>query len=241
MRRRTFLSTVGTAALAGAVTLTGCSSTSGKKVIKTSTGETPVQRLQAVKKVLDGTTGFHLDVTSSDVPSTASGLLSASGDGTHAPSFKGDLTVQLAGASAGVPVVAVGGKVYAKLPVAPVYTTIKPSTYGAPDPNVLFSSGPGGLSSLLPMTQQAKLGTKQRNGSETVDTISGTLPSSAVHTTLGFGKDSTGLDYVVQYQVSAKSELRQVRMTGPFFDAGSMTSYVLKLTKYGTKVNVTKP
>lgn len=241
MERRTVLSAAGAALLAGAVTLTGCSSTSSKKPVATTAGQTPVQRLAAVKKVVDGTPGFHLDVTSSDVPSSVNGLLSGAGYGSHVPAFKGDLTVQIAGASAKVPVVAVDGKVYAKLPIAPGFTAIDPSTFGAPDPGVLFATGPGGLSSLLPKTQQAKNGASQRNGSETVQVIDGTLPSSAVTRTLGFGKDSTGLNYTVQYQITSTNELRQVRMTGPFFAAGGRTAYVLKLTGYGTKVNVTKP
>lgn len=241
MQRRSFLSSAGAALLAGAVTLTGCSSTGGKKAAQTTAGQSPAQTLAAVKKVIDATSGFHLDVTSKDVPSTASGLLTVSGDGSHAPAFKGDLTVQIAGASAKVPVVAVDGSVYAKLPIAPTFTTINPSTYGAPDPNVLLSSGPGGLSSLLPATQGAKIGAQQRNGSETVRVITGTLPSSAVRKTLGFGKDSTGLSYAVQYQIASNNELRQVQLTGPFFEAGGQTAYLLKLTKYGEKVNVTKP
>ncbi len=241
MQRRSFTTTVGTIALAGAVTLTGCSSTDVKKPNASSSSISPVQRLEAVKKVVDTAAGLHLEVTSAQVPSSVSGLLSGSGDGSHAPAFKGDLTVQIAGASAKVPVVALDGKVYAKLPIAPVFTVVDPSTFGAPDPAVLFSTGPDGLTSLLPKTQAAKLGAQQRNGAETVDVISGTLPSSAIRKVLGFGKDATGLNYDVEYQVSATNELRQVKMTGPFFQAGGKTSYVLALTKYGTKVNVTKP
>lgn len=242
MRRRSFITTAGTIALAGAVTLTGCSSTESKKpAAASSSSVTPAQRLEAVKKVVDAAAGLHLEVTSAQVPSSVNGLLSGSGDGSHAPAFKGDLTVQIAGASAKVPVVALDGKVYAKLPIAPVFTVVDPSTFGAPDPAVLFSTGSDGLSSLLPKTQGAKLGAQQRNGAETVDIINGTLPSSAIKKVLGFGKDATGLKYNVEYQVTAKNELRQVKMTGPFFEAGGKTSYVLALTKYGEKVNVTKP
>ncbi|XAS77269.1 LppX_LprAFG lipoprotein [Dermatophilaceae bacterium Sec6.4] len=241
MQRRSFLSAAAATTVSAAVLLTGCSSTSAKKTAASTAGESPTQRLTTAKKVVDSTAGFHLDVTSKDVPSTAGGLLTASGDGSNKPVFKGDLTVQIAGASAKVPVVAIDGKVYAQLPIAPSFTAIDPSTYGAPDPNVLLSSGAGGLSSLLPMTQNAKSGPPQRNGSETVQVINGTLPSSAVRKTLGFGKESTGLSYVVQYQIGSGNELRQVQLSGPFFAAGDKTTYVLKLTRYGEKVNVTKP
>ncbi len=242
MRRRSFITTAATVALAGAVTLTGCSSTDSKKPdASSSSSANPLQRLDAVKKVVDAAAGLHLEVTSAQVPSSVNGLLSGSGDGSHAPAFKGDLTVQIAGASAKVPVVALDAKVYAKLPIAPVFTVVDPSTFGAPDPAVLFSTGPDGLTSLLPKTQAAKLGAQQRNGAETVDVINGTLPSNAIRKVLGFGKDATGLTYDVEYQVTAKDELRQVKITGPFFEAGGKTSYLLSLTKYGTKVNVTKP
>ncbi|UIJ35872.1 LppX_LprAFG lipoprotein [Allobranchiibius sp. GilTou73] len=241
MQRRTALSAAGSTLLVGALTLTGCSSTSGKAAARTTAGETAVQRLQAVKKVVDAATGFHIELSSANVPSTASGLLSGSGDGSHAPAFKGALRVQIAGANASVPVVAIGNVVYAKLPFAKAYSTINPSTYGAPDPNVLFSSGPGGLSALLPITQGAAYGSQKRDGSETVQTITGTLPSSAVHKTLGFGKDSTGLNYNVEYEITSTNELRQVRVTGPFYTAGGTTSYLTRFTKYGEKVDVSKP
>lgn len=241
MQRRTVLSAAGSTILVGALTLTGCSSTGGKAVAKTTAGETPVQRLQAVKKVVDAATGFHIELSSSKVPSTASGLLSGSGDGSHAPAFKGSLKVQLAGASASVPVVAVKNDVYAKLPFKTGYSKIDPGTYGAPNPNVLFSTGSGGLSSLLPLTQGAKYGAQKRDGSETVQTITGTLPSSAVRKTLGFGKDSTGLNYDVEYEITTANQLRQVRVTGPFFAAGDKTSYLTRFTKYGEKVDVSKP
>ena len=241
MQRRTLLSAAASTLVAGALTLTGCSSTSGKTAAKTTAGETAVQRLQAVKKVVDAATGFHIELSSANVPSTASGLLSGSGDGSHAPAFTGNLKVQIGGASASVPVVAVDGTVYAKLPFKTGYSTIDPATYGAPDPNVLFSSGPGGLSSLMPLTQGATYGAQKRDGSETVQTITGTLPSTAVRKTLGFGKNSTGLDYGVEYEVTAGNQLRQVRVTGPFFAAGGQTSYLTRFTQYGEKVDVRKP
>ena len=240
MHRRTLCTAVSALAV-GALTLTGCSSTGGKQAAKTSAGETPVQRLQAVKKVVDAATGFHIDLSSTGVPSSANGLLSGAGDGSHAPAFKGDLKVQIAGASVSVPVIALQSTVYAKLPFTAGFSKIDPGRYGAPDPNVLFSSGPGGLSSLLPMTQGAKNGAAKRDGSETVQIITGTLPSSAVHKTLGFGKDSTGLNYQVEYEVTPKNELRQVRVTGPFFSTGDATSYLTKFTKYNEKVDVRKP
>ncbi len=241
MRRRTFLTTAAPALLAGAMVVTGCSSSGGKKAVGTTAGQTPTQRLQAVKKVVDAAAGFHIDLSSSNVPRSGNGLLSGSGDGSHAPAFKGDLKVQLGGASASVPVVAVDKQVYAKLPFKTGYSTITPSTYGAPDPNVLFSSGPGGLSSLLPQTQNAKFGAKKRDGSESVQIITGTIPSTAVRTTLGFGKNSSGLNYDVEYEIASGDQLRQVKLTGPFYDADTKTSYLTKLTKYGEKVNVSKP
>ncbi len=244
MRIRSTTLASGAVALAAALALAGCSSTGdsdgGPKPDSgtSSAVPTPMQRLKAAKKVMDETSGMHLVLTSTGVPKGVSAVLKGEGDGSHAPAFKGNLTAQIGSISAKVPVRAVGGKVYAKLPIWPTMKAIDPGDYGAPDPAQLFSTDRG-ISSLLPQTKQASFGDTKRDGADTVQVIKGTLPGSALTSVMSIGKSSQ--TYNVTYEITDDNQLRDVVVTGPFFAEGKQVGYELKLTEYGEKVDVKAP
>jgi len=244
MRFRSTTFATSTLLVAAAVALTGCSSTSGDSAPTTGSSgtavrtPTPMDTLTSAKRTMDQAAGMHLKLTSKDVPKNASGVLSGEGDGSHAPAFKGTLKAQLGSISADVPVVAVGGKVYAKLPIWPKMKAIKPSDYGAPDPAALFSTDHG-ISSLLPKTKHAKFGGQKRSGRDTVQVITGTLPGSAVVPVLAIGKTSE--TYNVTYEITSDHQLRDAVIEGAFFPTATTSSYELELTKYGEKVDVKAP
>ncbi len=240
MRVRTLTTAAGTAALATTLALTGCSSTSGKKAeaSKTAAKMTAAQRLAAAKQGIDSTSGYHFKLQGTDVPKSSSGVLSGEGDVNNKPAFKGTLNVQAGSLSASVPIIAVGGKTYAKLPFASKMTAINPNQYGAPDPNLLFSKDKG-LSTLLPQTQSPKEGGQLRDGKDIVTSITGTLPGSAIKKVLYMG-DGSGT-FTVKYNLTATNELRSATMVGPFYKGGAKVTYDLDFTDFGKTVDVQAP
>jgi lipoprotein LprG len=217
--------------------LTACSG-GGNPGSGEASAPTARDQLAAAKKVLDDTSSVHLKLTSQDVPEKADGVLGAEGDGTHAPAFKGSLEARIKGLQATVPVVAVDGGFWLKLPFSSSYVKEDPEKYNAPDPAELFSTDHG-ITTLLPATKDPKLGDKTREGKEVVQTINGTLPGKVVTDVLVIG-DSKG-HYDVTYGIVPDSkQIRTVALSGPFYP-GATSTYTLRLDAYGQPVEITKP
>jgi lipoprotein LprG len=198
----------------------------------------PAQQLAAAKAKVDAAPSVHLKLASSNVPEGSSGVVSADGWGKHPPAFKGTFKVALNGMQADAEITSLDGEVYAKLPLIPGTNKIDPKTFGLPDPAVLFSPDKG-LTTLLTATTNPLAGEKVRQGSEVLSTITGTVPGKAV-TDLFLIGDSNGT-YQVTYGLTDSGELRQVVITGPFFGAGTTSTYTLTLDQYGQPVTITKP
>jgi lipoprotein LprG len=115
---------------------------------------------------------------------------------------------------------------------------IDPKAFGVPDPATLFSTDRG-LSSLLTATQSPAEGEKIRNGAEVLTTIKGTIPGPNVVDLFLVG-DRNG-SFQATYGLTDADELRQVAVTGPFFGAGTSSTYTLTLDQYGTPVTIEKP
>ena len=98
--------------VAAVLALSGCSG--GDK--KDSTADTAKlqERLATAKQTLDSAETITISLATTKIPSGVSGLLSAKGQGNHAPAFKGKVTVVTGGSSLGADVIAVDGKVLAK-------------------------------------------------------------------------------------------------------------------------------
>lgn len=240
MRSRPMTTAVSTAALAATLALAGCSSTSGKKSETPTSAATmsAADRLAAAKKQLDDTSGYHFKLTGTDVPKDSSGVLSGEGDVNNKPAFKGTLNVQAGSLAATVPIVALDGKTYAKLPFASKMTSINPNQYGAPDPNKLFSKDHG-LSMLLVKTQGAKAGGQLRDGRDVVTSITGTLPGSVVKDVLFMG-DGTGT-FTVKYNLTDSNQMRSATLVGMFYKGGTKSTYEVDCTEFGKKVDVQAP
>ncbi len=147
-------------ALTGLTACSGGSSSSGKSLDA---------RMAAAKKNLDDAKFIGFNLTSKDLPDTTA-LESAHGTGTHAPAFLGEVQVKR-GLSFNAPLVAVDGKVYAKLPFVS-WSTIDPSDYGAPDPSTLMNRSTG-ISSLLTSATNLKDEGTERSGQDVLTKISG--------------------------------------------------------------------
>lgn len=230
MLRRTCLT------LAAALLLAGCTG-GGDSDAKPQ--ETPEQALAAAKKTLDETAGVQLTLRSGDVPDSINGLLSAAGVLTSAPAFDGKIVVQLGGLKPEVPVIAVGGKVYAQLPLAPGWQDIDPTDYGAPDPATLISPDHG-LSSMLTATTGVSRGDSVRGGTgnkEILTSYAGTLPAASAKVLL---PSVTG-DVAATYTLTDTDELRQAVLKGDFYGTGDTETYTVDLQGYGTQKSITAP
>lgn len=223
------------AVLPGAAACTG----GGEQPAPTQQTElSPAQRLAAAKARLDAAPSVRLALTSAGVPDGASGVVAADGWGTHPPAFKGTFKVRLRGIPADAEITSVGGQVWAKLPLVPGTNRVDPKTFGLPDPAVLFSTDKG-LTTLLTATAAPTAGGQVRQGAEVLTTITGSLPGSAVADLFLAG--DRGATYAVSYGLTDAQELRRVQLTGPFFGAGTTSTYTLLLDQYGAPVTIATP
>jgi lipoprotein LprG len=129
-------------------------------------GGDAVALLTDAKKTIDEASSVHIVLTGRDLPDNAQTLASGDGVATHAPAFKGKLTVRSSGSPIDADVVAVGSKVYAKVSFAPAFIELTPSQLaglGAPDPAVLLDPAKG-LTAVLPGLKDPKVKGETREG-----------------------------------------------------------------------------
>ncbi len=181
---------------------------------------------------------MHIALSTKSTPSKGNGVLGATGDVTHDPAFKGDVKVVLGGLTATVPITAINGKVYAKLPLQTKYATIKPSEYGAPDP-ASFADPDKGLSSLLTQIDGLKKGKQTRDGDQILTSYTGTLPGEAVKQIIPSA--DSGSTYKTKVGVDDKGYATKVSITGPFFADGKDVTYDVGFSKYDKGVKISAP
>lgn len=213
--------------------LAGCG---GGSDAGTTAGADPSKALAAAKQHFDEAQSIHLDLSTDSKPSTGSAVLGANGVLTHAPAFQGDVAVFLLGTRANVPVVAVGGKLYAKLPLTTRYAVINPKEYGAPDP-ATFVDPQHGFSSLLTKLQGVKKTGTARAGSTVLTTYAGTLPGSRVAPLIPSADAQSSYDTTLG--LDSKDRLTSLHVTGDFFGGQSVT-YDVTLS-YGGPVTIKAP
>ena len=216
--------------VAGAFLLlaSGCSSGSSNE-------EQVGQRLQTAKADFDAAKYVGFTLHGDNLPDGVDTLVSASGTGTHAPAFTGQVEVHR-GISFTAPIVAVNGKVYAKLPFVS-WTTIDPADYGAPDPSRLMADSHG-LSALLTETTGAHEMGSERSGATVLTKIVGTLPGADVHQL--FPSAGTGR-FSVTYRLTDADVLHDVSMTGPFYGDHGTSTYSIELDLSADPVAIKPP
>jgi lipoprotein LprG len=221
------------------VALTVALSTAACGGKSSSVSQDPTTALKTAQHKLAATSGVTLSLTTGDLPDGVQGLKSASGTVTDAPAYDGTLGVVTAVGSFSVPVRAVGGKVYAQIPLTPGWSQLDPGDYGAPDPSGLISADKG-VPALLDATTAAKNGDDIRGGTdnkEVLSTVTGTVPASAVSSII---PGATG-DFSATYALASDGELRQVELEGIFYAGHPANTYTLVLTGYGTTMDITAP
>lgn len=199
---------------------------------------TPEEVLAAAKTKLDETSGVRIDLSTEELPKGVDGILSAEGVGTHAPAFEGDLEVAVGGFPADVPVVAVDGKVYAKLPFTTKFVEVDPAAYAAPDPAGLMDPDEG-LSSLLTSAEGVEEGEQVREGENVLTEITATLPGEAVSAVIPSAEESA--DFDAAFTLDDDNRLSEVTMTGPFYPKADDVTYTVTFSQYGVAKDIQAP
>jgi lipoprotein LprG len=200
--------------------------------------DSPRTTLAAAKRNLDRTSGVRIGLSTPRLPSGVSGLLSAQGVGTHAPAFDGTIKVAAGGITADATVVAVHGRVLAKLPFSTRFVTIDPADYGAPDPAELMSSK-GGLSSLLTSAEHVRAGRQVRQGKVVLHSYTGSVPGRAVAAVLPSASAKAGFD--ATFAVTDQQRLTKAVLTGPFYPRAEDVTYTVTFDDYGIRKRISAP
>ena len=218
--------------VAAVLVLAGCSGDGGED------GPPPEDVMADARTQLDETTGVRVSLATDELPDGVDGVLEATGVGTHAPAFDGEITVALGNAPFTVPVVAVDGTVHAKLPLTPRYAEIDPAEYGAPDPAQLMATE-GGISAWLTEATGLKEGDRTRQGEAVLTSYSGTVPGEAVTSVIPSADPSA--DFDATFEVDDAGRLVEALVTGPFYGSAGDVAYPVNLSDYGTDEEIIAP
>lgn len=230
-----------TSAIAATLVLlagTACSGDEGGK----PEGDTATEVLAHAKELLDETSGVELEVTSSGLPEGGSGVLLVGGNGTamHPAAFEGTLKLRAFGIADDAEVIAVDGKVYAKVGLlGPDFSEVDPDRMGFPDPSALLAES-GGISDLLVETSSVKEGESVRGGqnnSEVLTEYTGTLLPGDVQRII---PSATG-DFDVRYEIDSDGRLHSAEITGEFYPGEKPVTYTIDIVKYDVEKEITAP
>jgi lipoprotein LprG len=149
--------------------------------------------------------------------------------------------VRMAGSPIDAEVVAVGSKVYVKLPFTTKFSELPPeqlAALGAPDPAILLDPNKG-LTSVLPTLKDPKIKGETRDGAKVLTEITGTVQGKSLQGI--FPKAPADKDFPSTFKIDKDSkQLVSATITGPFYD-GATSSYDVTLDRYGEQVEITKP
>lgn len=202
-------------------------------------GETSADVVAAAQQQLTETPGVQLTLETKDLPAGINGIQKASGVATDAPAFDGTLTVTLSGQAFDVPVIAVDDKVYAQIPLTPGWSDVDPEDYGAPDP-AGFLSADDGFAAILGAATGMEKGASIRGGTdnnEILTTYSGSVPGAVVDRVI---PGATG-DFSISTQITDGDELRQLALTGVFYQGADPNTYTVGFEDYGTTKDIAAP
>jgi len=218
-----------------ALPLTGCG---GSDPAKPAKATSPAAALAKAKAKFDSSSSVHLTLSTDSKPTSGDAVLGADGTLTHQPAFDGKVKVTLSGFNAEVPIIAVGGKVYAKLPLTPTYAEINPAEYSSPDP-AQFADTSKGISGLLLKMDGLKSDGTKREGKQVLTRYAGTLKGSYVAPIIPSAKP--GGSYVTVVGVDGHDQITTLEVTGEFFAGGGDETYDLTFDDYGKNVKISAP
>jgi lipoprotein LprG len=200
----------------------------------------PRALLQQAKRVIDSAESVHFSLRSSGASGGSGVAISAAdGDARRPDGFSGTLTVLESGFTVKVQIVSAGGTFYALLPFSSRFQVTDPSKYGFGNPATLLDTSRG-LSSLLVEALSARMDNRDRLQGEELDEVDVTLPGQRVKDLLTSADPSKPVSGRIGIAVDSH-QIRRVVLTGPFFDAGTDSTYTLVLDRYGENVTITPP
>lgn len=194
--------------------------------------------LQKAKAKADASSAVHFVLTSKNVALTGTNLVGGQGDLARPSSLQGSFSVAISGFTANVKVVSVGDVFEAELPFSGHYTKTNPANFGLTNPAELLDRDKG-LTKLLTLAQNPTLGPSERVGGELLETVSYTVPGTAIPV-LPDENPSKPVQLTVAINPS-NYELRSVTLVGPLTSATSDSTYVVTLSNYDEHVNITLP
>jgi lipoprotein LprG len=174
------------------------------------------------------------------LPEGVNGITEAAGVATHAPAFRGTITLTGSGLFDGqsVDVVAVGGAVYAQTPFSSSFIRVQPDDFDAPDPATLMAADTG-LSALLTAAGELAETDRRREGKDVVSRYTGRVPGSAVRRI--FPSASANRSFAVTFTVDDSDRLRGAEITGPFYRGSPPVSYRVGVFPSDQSVEITPP
>ncbi len=198
----------------------------------------PQQLLIDAQQTLASTESVHVLLSAEDLPDNSPVLQSADGVAAPPDAFQGEVRLAQGGLATTVPVISVGGTVYAQLPFTSTYTAVDPEEVGVTDPAALVDAEQG-LASLLTQGSDVASAGQVRIGDTVLEEITATLDAATVAELVPVA-DSTG-SVAARYAVDAESaQLRRAELTGPFYPGGDST-YIVELDRYGEPVDISAP
>ena len=212
--------------------VTGCSGDEG------GPSGPPDEVLAAAREALDSTSGISLSLSTEAMPSGVDGVVEATGVATRAPAFDGELTVALNGLNVDVPVISVGGTVYARLPFTASFAEVDPADYGASDPARLMASD-SGIASWLTEATGIESGDRVRQGDTVLSTYTGTLRGEVVDAAIPSADENA--DFPVTFGIGDDGRLRSVVISGPFYGSKGEVEYTVHLDDYDTTRDIEAP
>jgi lipoprotein LprG len=198
----------------------------------------PDKVLPAAQTALEATSGVSLSLTTDELPSGVDGVREATGIATNAPAFEGELIVVLNGLDVVVPVIAVDGKVWARLPFTATFAPVIPADYGAPDPAQLMAAE-SGLSTWLSEATEVEKGDRVRRGDSVLSSYGGTLSGEVVDATIPMADETA--EFPVTFLIDEKGRLRSVLVSGPFYGSDNEVEYTVDIDDYGTTKDIEAP
>jgi lipoprotein LprG len=198
----------------------------------------PETLLHEAKAKADSSTSAHFVLSSSNVSTSGTNILSGTGDLARPDSIQGSFNISLDGFTVKVSIVSVNGEFAAMTPFSNHWVKTDPSKFGLTDPAQLLDPNKG-LTNLLALAQNPQKGKTVRVNGELLQQITFTVPGSAIPV-LPDAAPSRPVTILVA--INPKTfETRQIALTGPLTTAKYDSTYILTLTNYNEHVNITMP
>ena len=184
----------------------------------------------AQEKLLE-TSGVDITLSTERLPRRADGVRTLAGTLTAAPAFTGKVGVRVNDLTADLPMVAVDGAVYARLPFTETYAEVDPAAYGSPDPAELLDPDHG-LAGWLGSTTDISI---SQDGTVIGGTLPGRVVAGAIPSAAAAGS------FEVEWLLDGDGLLEGGTITGPFHGKAAETTYVLDLGEYDLSPDITDP